>query len=48
MGLYRSIRAVIGMPPLGVRQPGVGDGKTSTNRKVKVKFEVPKPPKHRQ
>jgi hypothetical protein len=31
-------RAMKGMPPLGVRQAGVGDGHTTTNRKVKVKM----------
>lgn len=31
------VKAVKGMPPLGVRQPGVGDGRTSTKRgKIKV------------
>lgn len=32
----RIARAVIGMPPAGARVPGVGDGRTTTNRKVKV------------
>ena len=42
MGLYKLIRAVVGMPPAGVRQPGVGDGYTTTDRKVKID----KKPKH--
>jgi hypothetical protein len=37
------VRAVKGMPPMGVRQPGVGDGRTSKNRKVKVVNVVVKP-----
>lgn len=48
-GLFKLPRAVKGMPPAGVRQPGVGDGKTRTNRKIKVKFVQPNPPKkHRR
>lgn len=34
-----------GMPPAGARVPATGDGKTSTNRKVKI--DKPKGGKHR-
>jgi hypothetical protein len=44
--MFKLIRAVIGMPPAGVRQPGVGDGHTTTDRKVKVTMITPKS-KHR-
>lgn len=46
MGLFKLVRAVIGVPPAGVRQPGVGDGHTTTNRKVKVTQVIPES-KHR-
>jgi hypothetical protein len=35
-GNARSGPVAKGMPPAGVRVPGAGDGKTSTNRKVKL------------
>jgi hypothetical protein len=41
MGIGKLVRAVIGMPPAGVRQPGVGDGFTTKDRKVKVTMVVP-------
>jgi hypothetical protein len=45
----RIARAVVGMPPAGASVPGVGDGRTTTNRKVKVVVQPAKPVKrHRK
>lgn len=45
----RIARAVVGMPPPGARVPGVGDGRTTTNRKVKVTEQPAQPVKrHRK
>lgn len=45
MQLFKLIKAVIGYPPLGVRQPGVGNGHTGSAVGKKAKLDKSAKPK---